>query len=256
MSEEPAVYEGQELLPESKYLHLAEAPWAKVPLALAREDFSGADLRTYIAIDGLAGRRGYWYGLQSELVEMTGVSERQVSQAVRRLRDGGYLLTEALGLRYNNMLLYVVPARTRGGEVAAPVPAEKRGAGARKTAETDRGNPPLLPITTDQDHRSQPQMGADAPARGEKPKKRKLDDKGIAELRSEFGFAEANDAIIFWQNDYRLNFKTDQVAFIRSKILERRQGNGRAQARSGNGGHRPGDATLDKLRETGRLISG
>lgn len=95
-----------------------EAPWAKVPLHVAAdESLTLGDLRAYIAIDYLAGKRGWWYGPQSEIAELMGVHENTVQRAVQALRDAGHISTVRLGLSQKRVTRYYVHARTLDTDV-------------------------------------------------------------------------------------------------------------------------------------------
>jgi hypothetical protein len=100
-----------------------EAPWAKIPKALLRDEkITGADLRTYWAIDYLAGKRGWWYGSQEMLAEEAGISPRTLERSCQRLKARGYISTRRLGMKYHTWTMYHVLART----VAAPAEPDER----------------------------------------------------------------------------------------------------------------------------------
>ena len=91
-----------------------EAPWAKVPIELAMdEETTMAEMRVYVALDFLAGKRGWWYGSQDRLSEECGVAARTVRAAVQSLIARGFVTSERMGADHGTVLRYSIVARLR-----------------------------------------------------------------------------------------------------------------------------------------------
>lgn len=91
---------------------LLQSPWAVVPMALIEQaDITLADLRVYMNIDHLAGKRGTWYGPIDELVALTGSGRRSVERSVAKLREGGFIATKREGPSRGSVLHFAILAR-------------------------------------------------------------------------------------------------------------------------------------------------
>lgn len=93
-----------------------EAPWAKVPLALLEEPtITLADIKTYAAIDFLAGKRGWWYGSHKMVAARAGTSQRASERSTVKLVELGFLASKRLGMKFRTWTQYWVVARTTKG---------------------------------------------------------------------------------------------------------------------------------------------
>ena len=86
------------------------------------------DIRIYGILDFLAGKRGWWYAPQDEILdyfikrfmEMTDIkkirpisyfSASTIQRSVKRLRNAGYIITEQTGIESHGTLKYFILAR-------------------------------------------------------------------------------------------------------------------------------------------------
>lgn len=88
-------------------------------------DLTMSDMRIYAALDFLAGKRGWWYGEQDQIIAQLSqrlmkigipLHQRELStstfrRAIKKLRIKGYIVTENLGIRMNNVLKYYITSR-------------------------------------------------------------------------------------------------------------------------------------------------
>ena len=110
-------------------LNIAEsgdATWsAKMPMSMFSGEFTEAQVAIYSALDFLAGKRGWWYGEQDEIIlyaerrlhqlgiptKMQNYSASTFRRAIKLLRIKGLIVTENMGLKMNGILKYYVIAR-------------------------------------------------------------------------------------------------------------------------------------------------
>ena len=102
-------------------------PWyTKLPSTIAFDnDLNISDIQIYVALDVLAGKRGWWYGEQEEILTLAGEklagmghtisfslpSTSTFRRSIKKLREKRYIVTEKLGLKMNNLLKYYLVAR-------------------------------------------------------------------------------------------------------------------------------------------------
>lgn len=116
-------------------------PFAQIPLDIAfDESLTMADIRVYLAIDHLCGKRGWWVCGQEVLASKTGLGERSVQRSVATLRERGYIVTVRLGAQSGTRLRYELPARTgRDGWWSDPPELADH---SRPTRQVDPTDPP------------------------------------------------------------------------------------------------------------------
>ena len=90
-----------------------EAPWCKVPMYVGTDPaLTLGDLRVYMALDYMAGKRGWFYDPQAKVAEVANVSLDTCQRAIEKLRQRGYISTVQLGLKDRRVLRYALHART------------------------------------------------------------------------------------------------------------------------------------------------
>lgn len=102
--------------------------YCRKPLKMTLDpDLTLADHIIYEILDILAGKRGWWYGQQEDIFDkaiqrLTDNSDEMpkgfqyfsiesVKRAVKKLRDKGYIVTEKMGLKMDNVLRYYIVFR-------------------------------------------------------------------------------------------------------------------------------------------------
>jgi hypothetical protein len=84
-----------------------------MPLQVAEDpSLSLADLKVYVALDYLCGKRGWWYGSQASIAERLHLSTRSVERSVAKLVEAEHIGTRRLGIRFRTWTMYHVLART------------------------------------------------------------------------------------------------------------------------------------------------
>ena len=178
---------------EPRAQYIIDEPWAKIPLSVADDErLTRADLRVYIRLDYLGGRRGHWYGPRSFLAEALGIHKDTVASSIQVLVHYGYIAVERLGIRYGNVYRYIVLARTQVTPPPDPPPpdtavdqdTDTAVGGAAYSVSAVRPTPSISPQnhTTEPHHRGRA-VRATAPTTGT-PKL--IDDAFIEEMIAEF----------------------------------------------------------------------
>ena len=94
-------------------MNRVEAPWAKMPLSLLRDQsMTRSDLLVYSWLDYKAGKRGWFWGAQGDFAQELGIGLRSVNRAIRGLMVKGYVATRAGGMKRHNQYVYYILART------------------------------------------------------------------------------------------------------------------------------------------------
>lgn len=108
MSEEQAPW-GERSNPTLRQV-LVEAPWCKMPMALAvGAGWTKTDVAVYAYLDYRAGKRGWFYDTQQSIVEALGSSLTGVKRSIAALKDAGYVDVERTARDGSNT--YYVRAR-------------------------------------------------------------------------------------------------------------------------------------------------
>ena len=254
---EPVLVSG---VSEPRAQYIVDEPWAKIPLSVADDDrLTRADLRVYIQLDYLGGRRGHWYGSRSIIAAALNIHPNTVALSVQTLVERGYIAVERLGIRYDNVYRYYILARTQ-----APPPVDDPPADTAVSTDVDSIDSTavdsasavrLTPTISPQNHTIEPHhrgraVRAPTPPAGT-PKL--IDDAFIEEMIASFadvlGGAQRvreriEEALNHKASDKWKNKRLGVRTWLRRDAateLERRSNGRRTTYGGDNGGARPAD---------------
>ena len=248
--------------------YIIDEPWAKIPLSIADDDrLTRADLRVYIRLDYMGGRRGHWYGARSILAEALGIHPNTVALSVRALVERGYIAVERMGIRHDNVYRYYILARTQ-----APPPVDDPPVysdtvdttDVNSVDGTDVDSVSAVALTSSIVHRSQPQITTTerrrAPARVTPVTD--IDEPFIEEMIAEYGArlggatgvrSTIEEALNHKASDRWKNPRIGIRGWLRrdaAAAAERGNGNGRGRGAT-NGGNDGGAGTTGRANAYG-----
>jgi hypothetical protein len=119
-----------------------------MPLHVGRDStLSLSDVKVYMMLDYLCGKRGWWYGPHHDIAERLDISTRSVERSVSKLVEAGHIATKRLGMRFRTWTMYHVLARTVDAPIE-PTSEIDRPASLADSDPTEMADP--IPQTTPQ----------------------------------------------------------------------------------------------------------